>query len=166
MPASRIPFAMTCGLCLTVLVACSAESGSDPAATGAVLGGSAADVAVADGTVFSEQEKRAARMLSMASGGSVETASSPYQQALRCRTAIETVGARFREAGAQGETQSRAIAQATAILEQRLRAQAVLEKKSDAAIRRDLEQAVQAVQAVDDLPAQGQLLIACLQQPQ
>jgi len=163
MPALRLRFALTCTLCLTVLVACSGEPGSDPAATGEVLGGAPADVTVADSAAFSEQEKRAARMLSMGSGASVETASSPYQQALRCRTAIETVGARFRQGGAQGDAQSQAIAQATAILDQRLRAQAVLEDKSDAAIRRDLEQ---AVQAADDLPAQGQLLIACLQQLQ
>lgn len=99
----------------------------------------------------------------MGSSADVETTSGLYEQALRCRTAIEIVGARFLQAGAQGEAQSGAIAQATAILDQRLRAQAALEDKSDAAVRRDLGQ---QVRAADDLPAQGQVLIACLQRLQ
>ena len=163
MPASSVRLALTCALCLPVLVACSDKPGSDPTILGKVLGGAPADVAVADAAAFSEQEKRAARMLSMGSSADVETTSSLYEQALRCRTAIEIVGARFLQAGAQGEAQSGAIAQATAILDQRLRAQAALEDKSDAAVRRDLGQ---QVRAADDLPAQGQVLIACLQRLQ
>lgn len=156
-----VRFVLTGGLCSTALLGCTDAPGHDPAASGNVLAYASAPATTAGGTSFSEQEQRAALLLSIGKGAPLESDSSPYEQALRCRTAVEVLSQQFRQAGAQGEAQSRALAQATAILDQRLRAQAALVNKSDAAIRRELDQ---AVQAADDLPAQGQMMIACLQQ--
>jgi len=112
---------------------------------------------------FSEQEKLAAQKLSMGNSTALDAASGPYEESVLCRSAIEALAERFREMGGPGETQVRAIEQAAAIFDRRLETFGSREGKSDAAIRRDLQQ---AREGGPEIGAQAQLAVTCLQRLQ
>jgi hypothetical protein len=109
---------------------------------------------------FSQQDKLAARSLSLASKNIVEQANGSYAQALLCNLAIDTIAERLRGAGSLGATQLNELAEAESQFDRRLRALGKQENKSEADIRNDLERA-----AADnpDASANARVALACLQ---
>ena len=134
-------------LLLPVLAACS--SGRD--ATEMTVGGESRE--------FSEQDKIAARALSISDSRTV-SAGSPYTQALLCRNAMEVLGESFAQSGALSEQQMQGVGQAKAYFDGQLHELVGAEGKSPDDIGPDLEQVAQDNQ---DAAANARIAIACLE---
>lgn len=109
-PAPHI--APRAGAC-TALILCFLGCSQAPDAPGITA-------APAEPTSFTAEDKRAAQALSIGSGISLAGGVSPYDKALRCSLAFGELSARFENLGATADQQSRAMAQAKAMFDQRL----------------------------------------------
>lgn len=118
----------------------------------------------ADDKQFSEEDKRAARALSISNNEAITDAASPYARALLCNNGIETLAERFQGArGPMMDQQRQAMEQARAYFGDQLRLLAEREGKSEAELNSDMEEA--AEQHAD--PAENaQIAIACLRRLQ
>lgn len=114
--------------------------------------------------MFSEEDKRAARALSISNNQAVIDATSPYARALLCSNAIETLAERFQGArGPMMDEQRQAMEQARAYFREQLSALAEREGKSDAELTNDMDETRE--QHAD--PAENaQIAIACLRRLQ
>lgn len=112
---------------------------------------------------FGEQDKAAARALSIGNNEAMASADSPYAQALLCRHGIEVIADRLRQSGGFSDEQVQGIAQAQTYFDRRLRVLADSEGKSASDIRSDL-----AKTATDnpDIGVNARIAIACLQKLQ
>jgi len=68
---------------------------------------------------FSEEDRLAAQVLSIANRGRMPEAPSPYEQALACSQAIETIVERLRQSGALTDQQMQAVEEGKLIYERR-----------------------------------------------
>ena len=150
--ASRLTLA--CVLALALLASCSQGDSFGQTATATANGSPAS---------FGEQDRLAARKLSIGSSTAFAAAAEPYEQALLCRSAIAAIGDRFRQSGTLGETQVRAIEQAEALYDRQLQTLGSRQGKSQGAVQRDLEQARQDGPEIGE---QARLAITCLQRLQ
>ncbi len=110
---------------------------------------------------FSAAERAAAQALSIGNRGTMPEAASPYEQALACSQAIESITERFRQSGALTEQQMQAVDQAKALYDRRAQ---LLASQAD---RSADESPTDPRDAAQDSPApreQALLAMGCLQE--
>ncbi len=113
---------------------------------------------------FSEEDKRAARALSISNNQAVMEATNPYARALLCRNGIDGLAERFQQArGPMMEEQQQAMEQARAYFDEQLRLLAEREGKSEAELNDDLEE---TGQQHADPGENAQIAVACLRRLQ
>lgn len=112
---------------------------------------------------FGEHDKIVARALSISNTQAMEKADSPYARALLCRSGVEVLAERIREAGGLGAQHVQAVEQVQAYFDQQLHTLASREGRSINDISRDLEQ-----MALDypDRATNARLAVSCLQELQ
>lgn len=122
-----------------------------------------ADEPATEQRVFSEEDQRIARALSIGNSRAVANADSPYARALLCRHGMDVLADRFREASGLSEQQRQGIEQAQTYFDEELRALAQDEGKTPAELDSDL------AQVAEDNPDPGEaarIAIGCLQRLQ
>lgn len=92
---------------------------------------------------FSAQDKKIAQALSVGNDSTVENADGPYDQALLCRNAIETIIGRLVDSGRAGGEVLGTLRQAQEVFDTRLRSLATSEGKSQNDLRRDIRDAAE-----------------------
>jgi hypothetical protein len=140
--------ALAAALCLVSLTACSGGEESGRKA------------AEAQERRFSEEDKRAARALSIGDSRAIEGSDSPYAQALLCNHAVQSIADRLRSAGSLNAEQLRGFDQTRAYYERQLLGRGKLEGKSASQIQKDRQK---TAAANPDPVANARLAIACLQ---
>lgn len=111
------------------------------------------------GRQFSAQDKAIARALSLGSRSKIQEESTPYDQAVACRVAIESIGERLRQLDTVTSDQIRAVDQAEALYDRRIQVLASAADKSNGDISADIQaraevdtdQGAQALRAIDCL---------------
>jgi hypothetical protein len=111
---------LPCALAFALLGACSGAPETDRAAT---------DEQPAQ--LFSQEERIAARALSIGNRGIMEEAESPYQQAVECSGAIAALAERFRQAGGLTSEQLAIVDQAKAVYDRRMQLLAGQARQAD-----------------------------------
>lgn len=139
---------LAAALCLVSVTAC---SGDDESAT---------DVAKASAPQFSEEDKRAARALSIGDSRAIESSDSPYAQALLCNHAVQSIATRLRSAGSLNAEQLRGFDQTRVFYERQVLGLGKQEGKSASQIQQDRQE---TATANPDAAANARLAIACLQ---
>lgn len=115
-----------------------------------------ADSSTEAATEFTQDDKRAARALSLTNAGTTERTDDPQEQARLCSSAIEALRVRLRDSAVLSDEQMLALGEAKAIYDRRIRG--VVASASEAAN----DQPEQA--EGDASPAeQARLAIGCLQ---
>lgn len=112
---------------------------------------------------FSQEDKAAARALSIGNASAIEEAASPYAQALLCRNAIEKLAAQFRQTEGLSDEQIQGIEQVQALYDRRVRLLSGPESKSSENLSHDLDQ---PTADNSESKTNGRVAIACLRQLQ
>lgn len=112
---------------------------------------------------YSEQDKIAARALSISNNSGFEAADTPYAQALLCSNAISSTGSKLRQTGGLSQDILRGIDQAKANYDRRVRTFASEAGKSTDDIESDLRQ---TAKNNPDAGANARVTMACIQQLQ
>jgi hypothetical protein len=89
---------------------------------------------------FSEQDKIAARALSIGNSDAMENADSPYARALLCRNGMMVLSKHFDNFAALGQQQRQAVRRADAYFDRQLQALGSSQGKSKSDIAEDLQQ--------------------------
>lgn len=106
----------------------------------------------------SENEMRAARLLSITNNGALDTTADPYERAVACVVSVEKLGARLRAANVLTDAQLEAVT----LAQQNFRRRAVeLAEGNAAAVERDVEA---GLVSEADPNEQARVGIACLRQ--
>lgn len=109
---------------------------------------------------FSEEDKRAARALSIGDSRAIESSGSPYAQALLCNNAVQSIADRLRSAGSLNAEQLRGFDQTRAYYDRQVFGLGKQEGKSASQIQQDRKQ---TAAANPEPAANARLAIACLQ---
>lgn len=118
----------------------------------------------AEDRAFTEEDKRAARALSLSNNQAITDATSPYARALLCRNGIEALAVRFQGVRGPGMAEQRqAMEQVRAYIGEQLRLLAEREGKSGAELNGDMKE-TQEQHA--DPTENAQIALACLRRLQ
>lgn len=118
-------------------------------------------VAEADEIIeFGEEDKRAARVLSIGNAGFIAPSDDELDQALLCSSAIEEIGERLAQSGILTEQQGIAMRSAKTVYDQRVNAEKVRREMSETALATKLDE-----QAAREMTSEekAQTAVACLQ---
>lgn len=114
-------------------------------------------------TEFGEEEKKAARVLSISNTDQMASAGTPYSKALLCRHGIAEVAKLVRSSPAVNREQQEGLRQAETLYDQRLRDLAAADGKSLEDIQQDLEQTAMDNQ---EQTTNARVAVGCLEQLQ
>lgn len=140
--------ALPCTLALALLAGCSGAQESDQGA----------GVSQEQVRQFSNEERLAARALSIGSRSAAPQSGNPYEQAVTCSSAIEALADRLRQSDALTSEQLQIVEQAKAVYDRRIRSLTDQASAAGTAVGED------PLQAVDN-PPRGEALqaIGCIQ---